>query len=487
MKFGHRFATISQDAWWKGDSINYKELKKMLKGVEAGDQSETEGTFLANLLREVQKANSFFVTTEARFESEFEDLLAKRDTLAAQLASLLRTPELRTCARISRQSVVAKLRGCTPDEDAAAPAAAPAEAAEADADASELGAFFALSDDLDSLRKFAFLNFLAVTKILKKHDKNSTLHLRDSLVAYVEKQPIYTSSQLGRIWARAHVLLNDLFANVPGCELCENEAACGICRCTLSDPTVLSCSHRFCAECLGQAAQQYHRCPICEAGIDLENIFNGGGGGSNENSRGFAAGAPVEPAEQGALVPEVDVGDVRQAEAWPPADEGPVLRFPVPLRAGAASELSLLIVGAAASAASLRVCGPCTAESVPGEGAGAGAQQTQPRGEAASGGLGALSASLSAALSVKMDVPICLATTSPGAASHFAAGAQPQPQHQPQHQRPPAGPSARPMLPSAPQPSPLCPSTSEPRALSCLLNPTGNTKHKKILNKKIKA
>jgi hypothetical protein len=55
MKFGRRFATISQDAWWATDNINYKELKKTLKGVEG---SESEGTFLANLLREVQKVRA---------------------------------------------------------------------------------------------------------------------------------------------------------------------------------------------------------------------------------------------------------------------------------------------------------------------------------------------------------------------------------------------------------------------------------------------
>ena len=42
-----------------------------------------------------------------------------------------------------------------------------------------LGAFVALCADIDALRKYSMLNYLAVTKIVKKHDKQSALRLRE--------------------------------------------------------------------------------------------------------------------------------------------------------------------------------------------------------------------------------------------------------------------------------------------------------------------
>jgi len=56
MKFGHRFATVSRDAWWSTCTINYKQLKKTLK--MPATLCETEGAFLSSVLREVQKVRA---------------------------------------------------------------------------------------------------------------------------------------------------------------------------------------------------------------------------------------------------------------------------------------------------------------------------------------------------------------------------------------------------------------------------------------------
>ena len=66
-----------------------------------------------------------------------------------------------------------------------------------------LGAFVALCADIDALRKYSMLNYLAVTKIVKKHDKQSALRLREGIINFVASQPFYTSTQLARIRTRS--------------------------------------------------------------------------------------------------------------------------------------------------------------------------------------------------------------------------------------------------------------------------------------------
>lgn len=191
------------------------------------------------------QVNAFFLAAEARFGSELEQLLQQSDQLEQQFLVLLRKHQLDgDGAHVSRQRIILAAR--EPAEACSSPEAA------------ALASFFALCEDIDSLRKFAFLNIQAVTKILKKHDKTSLIRLRDSLVAFVEKQPICTSVHVVAIWKRSQLLMQELFAAVPRCGPGgEEELACTICGEAPGQFACLPCSHSFCDECMPVRASPF--------------------------------------------------------------------------------------------------------------------------------------------------------------------------------------------------------------------------------------
>ena len=53
-----------------------------------------------------------------------------------------------------------------------------------------------LCDEIDQLRKFSVLNHLAVTKIVKKHDKLSALRLRETIHSFVTGEGSTRTGQL---------------------------------------------------------------------------------------------------------------------------------------------------------------------------------------------------------------------------------------------------------------------------------------------------
>ena len=67
----------------------------------------------------------------------------------------------------------------------------------------ELALFKKLAMDFDELRQYALFNFIAVMKVVKKHDKLSTMPLRDTLAGYVINQPFFTGERLLRAFEDA--------------------------------------------------------------------------------------------------------------------------------------------------------------------------------------------------------------------------------------------------------------------------------------------
>ena len=63
--------------------------------------------------------------------------------------------------------------------------------------------FSALADELDAMRRYALLNFLAVAKVVKKHDKLSLLPLKATLSTFIADQPFLTGRPLQRLLANA--------------------------------------------------------------------------------------------------------------------------------------------------------------------------------------------------------------------------------------------------------------------------------------------
>ena len=137
-----------------------------------------------------------------------------------------------------------------------------------------------LCDEIDQLRKFSVLNHLAVTKILKKHDKNSRIRLRGAVLPFVTGkdenagpgQPFYTSTALATAFTHAQCVASEIVAALTSSSVAtSDDYSCCICLDVLNMPVVLSCAHRFCYACLRTASDHEHAaCPLCKKETDLD-------------------------------------------------------------------------------------------------------------------------------------------------------------------------------------------------------------------------
>lgn len=220
MKFGKRIDSLGPIAW-ASENVNYKQLKKALK-LHASPDSEfakAEGNFVTAVLIEVQKVPQGRRCAQARggrWLRRWCDLCAQVDTFFSRKAAELeeRTRQLgvhKSALRAVLLAVVHARCGAEAGVEALTRDMVVAWTREAAADVQASGEVLRLSDffdvceDTDNLRKFGFLNVLALTKILKKHDKNSQLHLRESLLGYVQTLPLYRSTVLASVWCAGSV------------------------------------------------------------------------------------------------------------------------------------------------------------------------------------------------------------------------------------------------------------------------------------------
>ena len=54
---------------------------------------------------------------------------------------------------------------------------------------------------------------------------------------------------------------------------------CPICMCKMTEPTITKCGHTFCKDCIYEAVNRTHDCPLCNGRIDNVQI---------ETARNFA-------------------------------------------------------------------------------------------------------------------------------------------------------------------------------------------------------
>ena len=66
------------------------------------------------------------------------------------------------------------------------------------------------------LRRYALLNFLAVTKVVKKHDKLSLIPLRNPISAFAANQPFHTGLRLLDTYTNMRAFIQDLVAMARG-------------------------------------------------------------------------------------------------------------------------------------------------------------------------------------------------------------------------------------------------------------------------------
>lgn len=209
MKFGKRLRRECH-AEWVTYYLDYKDLKKTIKTIVAtgGDT----GTFLNALDTELEKLNDFFCGRVALFEEMFPFMAGRLEQGDAKIDS-----------------------------------------------------FMQWCEGLDHLRKYVVLNYIAVRKIVKKFDKNtSSITLVPPILA---RQPFYNSLSLARLITKTEILV----AKHNGTNLADS-FLCPVCLEILHAPVVLSCAHIFCWSCLARAAQFTcnNACPVCRKEMPLD-------------------------------------------------------------------------------------------------------------------------------------------------------------------------------------------------------------------------
>jgi len=73
--------------------------------------------------------------------------------------------------------------------------------------------FVRLCHEIDLLRRFSVLNYIAVHKLLKKHDQLSQMKLYEGVSSFLQVQTFVSSSGLGNTFAAANALSSDILAS----------------------------------------------------------------------------------------------------------------------------------------------------------------------------------------------------------------------------------------------------------------------------------
>jgi hypothetical protein len=141
------------------------------------------------------------------------------------------------------------------------------------------------------LRSHAVLNYLAVLKILKKHNKKlQQRHLVDhdciAKLCTLTKELLFKAAFCiaisdSALFTCGVELMGDDFKRKESCSC--PECACPVCLEPILDPVALPCNHQFCWSCIAScAAQGITSCPLCRkqqslepANIEIERILGG--------------------------------------------------------------------------------------------------------------------------------------------------------------------------------------------------------------------
>lgn len=256
MKFGKKMIAAMRPEWGANVYVPYKALKQTLSLLaDAETAARAEGAFVEQLMQSLQQVNRFYAGREVACAQ-----------LLRRLAKVLESPSrwlpaVAEVGRLSSEGVEVSLAALLPqlstlDEEHAA----------------ALREFVDLCGELDLLRKYATINYLAVVKIVKKHDKHSPLQLKEAFAELVATQPFYTSTQLAATFTHAQCLEAELISAASGSAMSPERAdyTCSICIEVLHMPVVLACTHRFCHGCLATACNYGNHCPLCMKETDLD-------------------------------------------------------------------------------------------------------------------------------------------------------------------------------------------------------------------------
>lgn len=135
-----------------------------------------------------------------------------------------------------------------------------------EAEAVDVAALGALCRELDNLRAYTLLCWMAFCKALKKYDKKLVQARSADVLAALRERPFYSSDALAALLTDAEVCA----ALVSGEQPREEDFSCGICLGVLGNPVALSCGHRFCFSCLDRASHFGETCPQCRKVVPLD-------------------------------------------------------------------------------------------------------------------------------------------------------------------------------------------------------------------------
>ncbi|KAF9168069.1 hypothetical protein DFQ26_001526 [Actinomortierella ambigua] len=125
--------------------------------------------------------------------------------------------------------------------------------------------FFDLNSDLITMKQFKELNQMAMTKILKKHDKRTSLTASAGFPKHLQNEPFYNDN------------LSKALTYTIGCQLVSiipqpDDYLCPICMSVAWKPIRLDCNHVFCVRCLIKAQRKrIINCPICRHDSSVAN------------------------------------------------------------------------------------------------------------------------------------------------------------------------------------------------------------------------
>ena len=194
MKFGNRLLEQLHGPW-AGNYLQYNDLKQILKGVSPvptahGDAAE--GQFLSHLLSNIRAVDVFFAAKEVEHAVRLKALAQ----LLANPSSWLQTPlPVVDTDDVDLPQLVANIK-----EGVHVPTTQKVA----------LDSFIALCAEIDVLRKYSVLNSLAITKIVKKHDKFSLVKLSTAILGFVKTQAFTTSRSLATTFTHAQLVASEV-------------------------------------------------------------------------------------------------------------------------------------------------------------------------------------------------------------------------------------------------------------------------------------
>ncbi|EPY51874.1 ubiquitin-protein ligase E3 [Schizosaccharomyces cryophilus OY26] len=120
--------------------------------------------------------------------------------------------------------------------------------------------FVELNRNLLKMTFFQSMNKLAVTKILKKFDKRTSLTAQPLFFKVIDSDPLLVADNVAK--AICFNLNSKLFSVIPQLQ----DFECAICSNIAYKPVRLGCSHVFCLHCLIiLQRQKVNLCPLCRA------------------------------------------------------------------------------------------------------------------------------------------------------------------------------------------------------------------------------